>query len=367
MLQHLSGKNRGYVLSEEVFYTPKINEGLCTNCRNGGETMKFLLEAYFDRNFGDDIMVHMLLSKFRDIEFFVNVRDRTFISDFLKYKNFKAVDNKKHKIIKDCDGIIWIGGSIFQIHNYRYLYYYFKKLLFYSYIKLLGKRIIILGCNIGPVRKKIGWFFIKQIIKISDLITVRDRKSYEFVSRIKKRGNYYFFPDIVFGFEASPLKKENTKSSAEILGISVYRSIVYPEKNYNFLVQIARLIEEYISKTGNKVRLFAFDSGSENDTLSAIEIFKLVNHPEKHKKIEVVIFDGDIQSFVNKFSECSYIIGTRFHSIVLSLIQKIPCYPIIYSEKTENLLEDLGFSGKKIFWDKLTTNEVFFLLDQILS
>ncbi|MDI3473596.1 MAG: hypothetical protein PWQ48_1877 [Thermotogaceae bacterium] len=311
--------------------------------------MRFFLEAYFDRNFGDDLMIHLLLEKFRDIEFVTNVRDKIFISDFLNYENFKVIFDRKHKAIKSCDGIIFIGGSIFQVHNYKHLYYHFKRLLIYYYAKLLGKHVVILGCNIGPVKIKAGWFIIKQIIKLADLITVRDRKSYEIVSKIKKKGNYFLFPDIVFSLEGSSLGKINNGNNQEILGVSVYRSVIYPEGNYNFCVQMSYLIDQYISRTGNNVRLFAFDSGHENDTLSAIEIFKLLKTSSKHKKVEIIIFDGNVFDFINKFSECSYIIGTRFHSIVLSMVQKIPCYPIIYSNKTENLLEDFGFSGKKYF------------------
>lgn len=43
----------------------------------------------------------------------------------------------------------------------------------------------------------------------------------------------------------------------------------------------------------------------------------------------MIEYDGDINSFLENLLSCEFIIGTRFHSIVLALHAGISVFPII--------------------------------------
>ena len=60
------------------------------------------------------------------------------------------------------------------------------------------------------------------------------------------------------------------------------------------------------------------------------------------ENFEVVNYEGNIDEFLEKFESMENIIGTRFHSVILSQVFNQGLYPFIYSDKTLNVLRDIG-------------------------
>ena len=81
-----------------------------------------------------------------------------------------------------------------------------------------------------------------------------------------------------------------------------------------------------------------------------IEIRYVSSNPEVAEAVisaitenfEVVNYEGNIDQFLEKFESMENIIGTRFHSVILSQVFNQGLYPFIYSDKTLNVLRDIG-------------------------
>ncbi|MDX3071859.1 polysaccharide pyruvyl transferase family protein [Streptomyces sp. MI02-7b] len=52
----------------------------------------------------------------------------------------------------------------------------------------------------------------------------------------------------------------------------------------------------------------------------------------------------DYRDLKGLYSECSLLIGTRFHSVIFSLTSGVPCVAIEYEHKTRGIMADLGLS-----------------------
>ena len=208
-----------------------------------------------------------------------------------------------------------------------------------------GIKTAVIGCNIDPFCGRAGELAVRYELSSYDLITTRDKKSEEYISRVRGAGQGKCFPDIVFAMPKEWLYEKKP----EALGICAYRR--GGADNLVFYRRLARAADSYIEKCGKRVLLFAFDIESENDLAAAVTIRSLCRHPEM---TEIIAHTDNGSSILAGLARCERLIAVRFHSMVMSLLAKIPFMPVCYSEKSVNMLKDLNYDGKIYELDNVT-------------
>lgn len=151
-------------------------------------------------------------------------------------------------------------------------------------------------------------------------------------------------PDILFSYPM-PKVEENKKQ----IFISV---ISYKDKELNsdfdqmtdeeYIEKIAQITSGF-TKEGYQVILASF-CREEGDLDAAREI---KNKSEQQKNITIIDYDGTNRNqLLEEMSRSIYIIAARFHGTILGLTAGKSVFPILYSDKTKYVLEDLGFHGE---------------------
>lgn len=311
--------------------------------------MNALIDVYLDNNLGDEIMGEILINFLQNkgIRCYLLANNDFTYSNFIdKFSDVAIIDavSKNNMKENNIDLYIRIGGSMFPHNTAKEGVFRYHTLYKYKMMKKNGVKIYILGCNVGPFISSIGVRATKGIIKLANLVTCRDNETFEFISKIKNK-DYYVFPDIVFS------RKDlirSVKRQDDLLGISVYmgytRNLIKHNLAYsNMMVNIVNRYFE--NKPNGKVKLFVFNSGYNSDYPTAHRIYNSIKHKNR---VEIIDFNGDVDSFMDEYNKCSVMIGTRFHSIVLSILCNIPTLPVIYSNKTRNILNDLKYKGPRI-------------------
>lgn len=64
-------------------------------------------------------------------------------------------------------------------------------------------------------------------------------------------------------------------------------------------------------------------------------------------KVTPIYYNGNIQEFLEIYSQMQHMFCGRFHSIILSILFKQNFIPITYSEKMNNYLDDIQFKGNR--------------------
>lgn len=321
--------------------------------RDGAKNI--LIYAYDNVNLGDDLFLRILSDRFPDVNFLlpsinaeyvrivarnnftiIRLRSIDVILDKICYRLIKKRIIPISVIQRRIDAVLAIGGSILMESVNQSCLTYERLAPFLN--GPFSKPVFIIGCNYGPVYTLAFKEKINRLITKVDSTCFRDLYSYNLFQRFN---NVRCAPDIVF---LQPLPRCNRNN--DLIGFSIIdlenRNELKKYKS-SYYTALLHVIEDSV-RNGKKVRLFSFCL-DEGDLNACFEI-KSLCHLRKIEEVDVISYNGNIDDFLLKLGEVSCLYATRFHALVLGLKFKIPIIPIVYSDKTEYLLNYIGIKGK---------------------
>lgn len=318
--------------------------------------MKIILQMYINENLGDDLFIDIIANKYPNIKFTIfGIGNRMISSVYKKkYKNVDVVpvsrlNNKINtickvlfrrdiileNILKEYDGIITLGGSVFIDSPLQFEAFKAKVLADVRIHALKVKKpTFVIGANFGPVYHD---KFVEKYFKyFSSCINVcfRDTNSKTYYKELK---NVVSSTDVVFNY-----KRKNVAIKNKTVGISI---IDLNNSSHSKISKYKKVYEENIIKIINKfisldysVKIYSFCNNQGDNTVS----YRIVENVDDKKNVKILEYQGmEIDSFVEDFASNEYIIATRFHSMILGLIHQQKVYPIVYDIKTQNVIDEL--------------------------
>ena len=281
------------------------------------------LTGYFDRNFGDDMMMKLVVRGLPEVTFLL---DTAVDSPLLSEPNVAQTDRET---CRRCPQLV-VTGSGFMINTKAA----FRTELLW-FLKGHHPGDYCLGCNIEPLNSPIKRFFISRKLNKFKLITCRDQASHRWLLDNTRKPEIHCLPDILFSLPEEWLPR---RDNPEMLGISMmHRSV--DREDCAYYRAMAEIADEWIQITGKGVILMAFDTGKEDDVFACRAVQALMRFPHRTE----IAAHTDGTEIPAAFARCEKIIGARFHSIVLALRMGIPFFPVIFREKSRNLILDLNY------------------------
>ena len=282
------------------------------------------LTGYFDRNFGDDMMMKLVVHSLPKITFLVeDTVDTPLVTE----------PNVARKDREECCRFpqLVVIGSGFMINTRAAL-----KTELLWFLKGHHPGDYCLGCNMEPLNSPVKQFLISRKLNKFKLITCRDQVSYQWLLQNTRKPEIHYLPDILFSIpdEWLPAVKAPSK-----LGISMMHR-AGDREDCAYYRAMAQISDEWIRKTGKGVLLMAFNTGKEDDLFACRAVQTLMQFPDQTE----IVAHTDGTEILAAFARCEKVIGARFHSMVLALRMGIPVYPLIFREKVRNLLKDIQCS-----------------------
>jgi len=268
--------------------------------------LRILLDGYIDGNFGDDLMLYLVANGLKEHKLYITS------------PKLDIAEYTEEKIGFDC--YLKVTGSGFLIHNNKGIAYRMRDMYLE---KRYSKNRAVINCNISGFVNCVAEKVIQKQISDYDFVTVRDRYSYEYITKNIPNVKCEKYPDMVLSLS----------------------------DDINLLAEIA---DRFINETGKNVCLLCFNTGLEDDVSVANQVYDIM----KNKHMTEIIRYTDINYMLKNIKRCRAILGIRFHSTILALRMGIPVVPIAYSDKTKNALDEIGYSGKIYDVNNIDTDEV---------
>ena len=298
--------------------------------------MKIYLNAYIAQNLGDDLFLDMLLKRYSNHEFYAITQ----IKNNYSYPNLHLYHNpflykflKKFRLEKYIanrfDMVVTIGGSMF-IENPNT-----------SYDLSMGKKDrYILGINVGPYETKEYYTAVQNAFRKCKDVCFREKYSYHLFQDLP---NVRLAPDIAFGLDTSHLTITNRKRAI----ISVISCDYKLKENHNhdgillastYESKMVEFIERLIKEEYEIVLLSMCKSQGDSEAVNCI--FDKCNQ-KLQDKIQKYEYQGNIEEALNLFADSSLIVGSRLHANIIGLALGKTIIPLVYSDKTIHILEDI--------------------------
>ena len=323
-----------------------------------------LVNAFLEKNLGDDLFLKILFDRYPNVKWYIDTSNKEYEEIYKSYNNVDIIGGiiyricKKLKIEKiflnKCDSLVFIGGSIFIQYDGSENLYEERKRQFLIFEK---KPKFILGSNFGPYYDENFKVKNELLFNESTDVCFRDKYSYNL---FKTLNNVRVAPDIVF-----QLKPKNIKKIKNSIGISIIdldsRDELKKYKNI-YINKIKEIVEQSIFNN-KSITFFSFCE-AQGDIKAINEVLNLIDS-KCLENIRIVNYIGNIEVFLEKFEEMECIIGTRFHACILSQVFNQGLYPIVYSNKTYNVLKDIELDEQFMYIKDLEDLDVINVLKLI--
>lgn len=308
------------------------------------------VEAYIKENLGDDLFIKVLCERYPDSQFTLASRkahakpfqaiqnlDVKYVPRYVdavmsKLKIDYRVDSHiKNKLAKTSDATVIIGGSIFiEPNNWKNHVKKNENLLNNS------KDFFILGSNFGPYQTEEFKESYKKIFSKSNDVCVRDQNSYQLFCELP---TVRTAPDVVFSIDTKNISRFSNDKYVVISVIDLSGRSELKAYQEAYEESIRQLSEKMIIE-GYKVVLMSFCKYEGDE--KAIE---RIIHQTDNEKLTHYYYRGDLDESLEVINGAAGIVATRFHSMILGWIFKKPVFPLAYSHKMTNVLNDINYTG----------------------
>ena len=254
-----------------------------------------------------------------------------------------------YEAIRNCDLMVISGGDILADYGEEAVRHYFFPI---AVAKALRKPVYVFAQSISPYKSNDVLRFCKKYLDSVDLITVRERISYDYVKTVGIKAPCYLTADPAFHLNPSSetrlneiMELEGIRDNARLkIGISVSETLTkWSDADHgDFLKSMSMVCDSVIQKYQAQIIFVPHvtypDNPHNDDRITGEKIYDLINLKDNVHMINGDYSCSDLKAIIGK---CDVFIGARTHATIASSSQLVPTLALAYSTKAFGIMSDV--------------------------
>jgi polysaccharide pyruvyl transferase WcaK-like protein len=223
--------------------------------------------------------------------------------------------------------------------------------------KIRGCKLLFISVGAGPIRGRLGKFLTKSALSVADFRSYRDPSSLEYLKSIGfLKVDDRVYPDLAFSLPKDILARNPDKNVIQngtrhrpVVGVGVMLyagkySVEDPDETtfHTYLDNLVILVGWLFTRNYD-VRLLIGDLSDR----PVIEEFKCLLKERLQVYDESRILDDEVASveqLLSQLAETDLVVATRFHNVLLALLNGKPVVAISFHHKVTSLMSAMGIS-----------------------
>jgi len=215
--------------------------------------------------------------------------------------------------------------------------------------RLRGCQVMFVSVGVGPVRSAPGRFLVRAALSLASYRSYRDPQSKEVVEGVGLRTrDDRIYPDLVFGLSPSLQSTAPTRAGRPVVGLGLMEyagkySVANPQAGtYERYLESLAVFVGWLLDHDYDVKLLLGDA----DTF-VVDDFRRVLQERFASRTTGRVTDRPIDSveeLLSQISETDFVVATRFHNMVMSLLLDKPAIAISFHNKCSSLMSEMGLS-----------------------
>lgn len=279
------------------------------------------------------------------------------VRSLLKGKFFKTL-----KVIKNCDKFILGGGGLFTDEK-LFAVFLWGIHAFWAY--RYKKSVIMLGQSVGPLKTRVGKWIVKKCFKNAKEIIVRDTESKQLLINLGIKKEIKVSSDLVFNLKIEETyDNQNLNKKVEQMKLKGYFIVSlrnWPKNTKILYKKINQVLSVIVDKYKLLPVFVPFQASHQNDEEL---MHKIIEQNDIKYPILIKKFDQNVFKVLSVIKNAEFTLGMRLHSLIFSIIQKVPIVALSYSPKIKNMLKDQGLSEFVVELDD--PDKILSLVDKIM-
>ena len=293
----------------------------------------------------------------------------------LKFLPLSKNDRIILELYMKADLIISCGGGRLGGNRYHTIITNFFPLYL---AKKMGKKIYFFAQSVEPSKSRIINYITKFILNKIDLITVRERYSFELLNSLGIQNRIYITADSAFlmdgesnydGFEL--LAAEGiAKNTGLKIGLSVMKltdSVDSKENEENYFNSIIKTVEKLIEEKKATIVFFSTNIFSKWDDRHVAHKIKKQIRSDLKENVHVLTRDYLPEQLKAMIGTMDMFVGTRLHANIFALSMKVPTIAIGFQQKTYGTMEMFDLTDFILDVKTITPQKTFMLISRLLE